>query len=319
MKDMRQQLARHPVRVVTQRTGLSADVLRAWEKRYGVVAPDRSGGGQRLYSDEDVERLSLLRRATAAGRNISQIAGLAIEELEALVQEDQAQQVQTGATPASRGVEAGHFLEASLQAIKRLDAVELESLLRRAAMQLSGAMVIDEVIVPLLRELGESWHRGESTPAHEHMGTAAIRRVLGWISGSAIVSTQAPTVVVATPTNQRHELGAKIVATTASTEGWRVVYLGSDLPADAIVAAAIQTGATVVALSMLFPVDDPGLVREVTRIRQLLPQQIPLLAGGPAATTHEADFSHHGIRVIADLPHLRVLLRSMNPSQPARR
>ena len=319
MKDMRHQLARHPVRVVTQRTGLSADVLRAWEKRYGVVAPDRSSGGQRLYSDEDVERLSLLRRATAAGRNISQIATLAIEELEDLVQEDQSQQVQTGATLTSRGAEAEHYLEASLQAIKRFDAVELESLLRRAAMQLSGAMVIDEVIVPLLRELGESWHRGEITPAHEHMGTAAIRRVLAWISGSAIVSAQAPTVVVATPTNQRHELGAKIVATTASTEGWRVVYLGSDLPADAIAAAAIQTGATVVALSMIFPVDDPGLVGEVSRIRQLLPQQIPLLVGGPAATTHEGDFSHHGIRVIADLPHLRVLLRSLNPSQPARR
>jgi hypothetical protein len=60
-------------------------------------------------------------------------------------------------------------------------------------------------------------------------------------------------------------------------------------------------------------------VRDVARIRQLLPQQIPLLAGGPAATTHEADLFHHGIRVVADLPHLRVLLRSLNPSQPAMR
>ena len=65
---------RHPMRVVTRRTGLSADLLRAWERRHEVVKPSRSMGGRRLYSDDDIERLRLLYRATLAGRSIGQVA-----------------------------------------------------------------------------------------------------------------------------------------------------------------------------------------------------------------------------------------------------
>ncbi|MEJ7810707.1 MAG: MerR family transcriptional regulator, partial [Gemmatimonadaceae bacterium] len=81
---------RHPIGVVAERTGLSPDVLRVWERRYGVVRPVRASGGQRLYSTADVERLRLLHRATEAGRNISQLARLSIGELGQLVQEDDA-------------------------------------------------------------------------------------------------------------------------------------------------------------------------------------------------------------------------------------
>ena len=304
------------MRVVIQRTGLSADVLRAWEKRYGVVAPERSEGGQRLYSDEDVERLALLHRATAAGRNIGQISRLGLPELEALILEDESVRAAQAARPERRASQAQFFFDAAFAAIKRLDAVELDSLLRRAAMQLSAAVVVDEVIVPLLREVGESWHRGEISPAHEHMGTAAIRRVLAWMSGSAIVSSAAPTVLVATPANQRHELGAKIVATTATTEGWRVVFLGADLPAEAIANAAIQARAAVVALSMIFPVDDPGILDEMRRLRSLLPPQVLVVAGGPAAEAHATALVSDGVRVVEDLEQLRILLRSLHPAPP---
>src|SRR4051812_28560881 len=81
---------RHPIAVVAQRTGLSQDVLRVWERRYGAVTPSRSPNGLRLYSDTDIERLLLLRSATRAGRSIGQIASLPMGELEALVTEDEA-------------------------------------------------------------------------------------------------------------------------------------------------------------------------------------------------------------------------------------
>jgi methylmalonyl-CoA mutase cobalamin-binding domain/chain len=307
---------RHPMRLVIQRTGLSADVLRAWEKRYGVVAPQRSEGGQRLYSDQDVERLTLLHRATAAGRNIGQISELSIPELEALILEDESQRAARITRPERHVSQARYFFDAAFAAIKRLDALELDALLRRAAMQLSAATVVDEVITPLLREVGESWHRGEISPAHEHMGTAAIRRALAWMSGSAIVPSAAPTVLVATPANQRHELGAKIVATTAATEGWRVVFLGADLPADAIANAAIQSQASLVALSMIFPLDDPELAPEVLRLRSQLPPRVLIVAGGPAAEANAAALKVDGVRVIEDLEQLRILLRSLHPAPP---
>ncbi|MEQ9569536.1 MAG: MerR family transcriptional regulator, partial [Longimicrobiales bacterium] len=80
--------ARHPIRVVASRTGLTPTLLRAWERRYGVVEPGRSDGGQRLYSDDDIERLVLLKRATDAGRAIRLVADLTVDELRDLVQED---------------------------------------------------------------------------------------------------------------------------------------------------------------------------------------------------------------------------------------
>jgi DNA-binding transcriptional MerR regulator/methylmalonyl-CoA mutase cobalamin-binding subunit len=301
------------MRLVIQRTGLSADVLRAWERRYGVVAPDRSEGGQRLYSDEDVERLTLLRRATSSGRNISQISGLSLDALEALVTEDETLRASQQETPEGRRQAANPFHEAANRAVERLDVGELEALLRRAAMQLGSAIAVDEVITPVLHDIGERWHRGELTPAHEHMATTAIRRVLAWMGSSALVPHYAPMVVVATPANQRHELGAKIVSTTAATEGWRVLFLGADLPAEAIAGAASQAGASVVALSMIFPHHDPGLVTEAARLRQLLPPHVQLVVGGPAAVANEAALVASGARVIHSLPELRVLLRSLNP------
>jgi DNA-binding transcriptional MerR regulator/methylmalonyl-CoA mutase cobalamin-binding subunit len=312
--DSPSQTPRHPMRVVIQRTGLSADVLRAWERRYGVVAPDRSGGGQRLYSDDDVERLTLLRRATASGRNISQISGLALPDLEALVTEDESLRAARQETPEGRRQAANPFHEAANRAVERLDVGELEALLRRAAMQLGSAIAIDEVVVPVLRDIGERWHAGDLSPAHEHMATTAIRRVLAWMGSSALVPHYAPMAVVATPANQRHELGAKIVSTTAATEGWRVLFLGADLPADAIAAAAIQAGASVVALSMIFPERDPGMVAEVVRLRQLLPPHIQVVAGGPAAVANEAALVEGGARIMHSLAELRVQLRSLNPT-----
>src|SRR5687768_12427129 len=81
---------RHPIGVVADRTGLSPDVLRVWERRYGVVEPQRSAGGQRLYSDADVERLVLLHRATRGGHGISHVASLSRAKLEDLVGEIEA-------------------------------------------------------------------------------------------------------------------------------------------------------------------------------------------------------------------------------------
>ncbi len=299
------------MRVVTRRTGLTADVLRAWEKRYGAVEPERSPGGQRLYSDDDIERLTLLRRATDQGRNISQVVRLDREELVALVAEDESAQVAADAPAASD--EAARYLESGMAAVRGLDAGGLESLLRRAALDLGAPAAVDTVLTPLLREFGDAWHEGRLTPAHEHLGSAVIARVLAWMESAADVSRRAPAVVVATVAGQHHELGARLVAVTAVGEGWRVLFLGSDLPADAIAAAARQADARAVALSLIYPVDDRVLVQEVGRLRALLPSDVLLIAGGPGAERHAPELARAGVQILPDLPHLRVLLRSLHP------
>jgi DNA-binding transcriptional MerR regulator/methylmalonyl-CoA mutase cobalamin-binding subunit len=298
------------VRAVIARTGLSADVLRAWERRYGAVRPRRSPGGQRLYTEEDVARLALLRRATAAGQSISEIARLDLPALEALVE---------GGARARGGSDddaADEVAAAAISATERLDAAALEGTLRRAALGLGGTALVDHVLSRFLRRVGDRWHGGTLSPAHEHLASAAVRRVLAWVADSYAVGARAPRLVVATPAGELHELGAMLAAAAAAEEGWRVVYLGASLPAPHIAGAAEQSGARAVALSAVHDADDalPGELREAAR---LLPRGVPLLAGGAAAARHAESLRDSGVRVLADIPALRRALRALRASASA--
>ena len=167
---------RHPMRVVTRRTGLSADLLRAWERRYEVVKPSRSEGGRRLYSDADIARLRLLYRATLAGRSIGQVAELSMEALTALVRHDA--EADAEAELASQGAQrselmtsppAAGYLADCIRSVERLDAPGLDVTLRRAAVALPASVRLDAVVVPLLERLGTRWREGTLRPVHGHL------------------------------------------------------------------------------------------------------------------------------------------------------
>jgi DNA-binding transcriptional MerR regulator len=160
---------RHPIRVVAKRTGLSPAVLRAWEKRYSVVDPFRTDGGQRLYSDSDVLRLSLLHRVVEEGRSISQVAPLSTAELKGLVKEDEAERGGFGGPEPLEGPSAGLVLERAQRAVDRMVPGELEKILTRVAMAFPVPVVIDEIVVPLINQIGTSWSAGRLSPAHEHL------------------------------------------------------------------------------------------------------------------------------------------------------
>src|SRR5207244_2166406 len=172
---------RHPMRVVTRRTGLSADLLRAWERRYQLVTPSRSEGGHRLYSDADIEHLRLLYRATLAGRTIGQVAELPRDALVALVRQDAA--ADAAAERASGAPEraaphtppsAADYLGDCLRTVERLDATALEATLRRAAVALPAAAFLDTLVVPLLERVGTGWREGTLRPVHGHLASAVL-------------------------------------------------------------------------------------------------------------------------------------------------
>lgn len=303
---------RHPIQVVARRTGLTPDVLRAWENRYGVVAPGRSPGRRRLYSDEDVERLRLLRRATRSGRRIGQVAALSDDELAALVREDEREEAEVEKLePAGAAGPAEVFLRSGLAAVERLDARELEGVLTRALVRLGAPVVIEEVAAPLLRRLGEAWRAGELTPAHEHLASVVVRRVIGNLIEAVEPVGAGPNLVVATPTGQIHELGALFAAATAATEGWRITYLGADLPADDIATAARETGAEAVALSLVHPGADDELVEELKELRLALPPAVPVLVGGAVSASYEDVLREIEAIQLADLPALRSVLAEL--------
>lgn len=297
---------KHPMRVVIRRTGLSADVLRAWEKRYAAVVPARTAGGQRLYSDLDLERLALLQRVTEGGRAISQVARLSADELRSLLVEDT-----TGAAEdaGTLGGDARPPLGRLLAATEQLDGHELERLLRQAVLRLGTATTIEELLVPFAREIGARWHRNEMSPAHEHLASAVMERVLHWALEAPRPAAGAPRIVVATTQGERHELGLLMVAAVASGEDWRVIYLGSDLPTQTIIEATRQAQAQVLAISLVAATNGPTLAA-LRSIREALGPDVALVVGGKGAEALQAKLAGAGIRVLPDLAQLRAFLRT---------
>lgn len=298
----------HPMRVVSQRTGLTPDLLRAWEKRYRAVTPVRSPGGQRHYTDADVERLQLLVRATRNGRQISTVAGQSNEDLQRIIEADE-RAAALDRAPSGDGPASEIFLSTALMAVERFDAYTLEQTLRTAALRLPSDDVLDQVIGPLLFTIGSLWHQGQLKPANEHLATTTIRRVLTWMSEVSAPQSGAPVVLVGTPANQVHELGAMLAATSASGNGWRVVYLGPNLPAEELARAARHVKAEAVALSIVFPTDDPAIADELRRLRGALGPHVGIVVGGSGASSYDAVLREIGAETLTTLTALRGWLR----------
>ncbi|MDQ3208952.1 MAG: cobalamin B12-binding domain-containing protein [Gemmatimonadota bacterium] len=312
---------RFPVRLVALRTGLTAHVLRAWERRYGVVTPTRSEGGQRLYSHLDIERLRRLRRLTDRGHAIGRIASLTLAALTQLDEESTEEQVKAG-TPA--GSETGpnpaeqvraetirEFTLAALRATRRLDSTDLQATLERAAVTLGVPDFLEGVVATALEGIGHGWVEKSVTVAQEHMATTVFRRTLGWLLRVYEVSGPAPRVVVATPPGQVHELGALMVAVSAAAEGWAVTYLGPDLPVADLLSAARQTEARAVAISVVYLSDDRDFLAALRETRAGLPERVPLLVGGAAAPELRLEAENAGAVVIDSLADLRALLQRL--------
>lgn len=189
-----------------------------------------------------------------------------------------------------------------------MDPARLEAVLRRAVVALSAAEFVDGVAAPLLAEVGEGWKAGRIGVAHEHAASSVLRRVLGLMGEAADVPGGAPGIVVATPAGQAHEFGALLAATTAAAEGWRVTYLGADLPAEEIAAAARHRGARTVALSLVYPGDDPRLADELRRLRAALPPGVEVVVGGSAAERQRGVLEEIGAAWVPRLADFRALL-----------
>jgi DNA-binding transcriptional MerR regulator/methylmalonyl-CoA mutase cobalamin-binding subunit len=310
----------HPIQVVTRRTGLSADLVRVWEKRYGAVAPARTPTARRLYSDDDIERLRLLAEATLTGRTIGQVATLSTEALTALVRDARgpttpavharADEPPADASPAP--VRADDHLHACVHAVERFDGVDLDLLLRRATVALSAEAFLDAVALPLATGVAERVRDGTLRSAHRHLALAVLRRVLAHVTAAATAPNAASSLVVATPSGQPQELPALVAAAAAAAEGWRVVYLGPEVPAEDLADAAAHAGAAAVVLSLGGAPGDRATPHELRRLRDALPSGVVILVDGAATDRHRAVLGEIGASAIADLRALRAQLRRLH-------
>ena len=254
-------------------TGLSVDTLRAWERRYEAVVPGRGDRGRR-YSEHEVARLRRLAELVAQGHPISTIAKLQDAELVRLLDNAHALAARTPQTLAVAN------LEPLGSALSRYDLDTIESILNRHAAILPPRELVFSVVLPLLRDLGDRWERQALRPGQEHLVSAIVRSVLGGLLRTIASPGATPTIVFATPTGERHELGLLCAAVLAASARFGVLYLGADLPADDIVHAATTTGAPIVMVSLTTP---GAAARSEVKGLARLPAGLELWVGGPEA------------------------------------
>jgi len=263
----------YPMRVVSRLTGLSADTIRVWERRYGAVAPDRTDGNKRRYSGAHVRRLVLLRRATELGHSIGQVVELSDQELRRLIGEsspDIGSQVSLYAA----------IVEDYLKAIFEYDVRRAESILTRTAAILPPMTLTLEVIVPLMRRVGEAWNANQLRIAHEHIISGQLRSLLGTLMRHEQPASGSPRIIVATPPRHLHEFGAIIGAFMAAGRGFEPIYLGTHMPLEEIAEAAEQSGASLVLLSVARDCE-PGEAHELVAGISSLAKQHEVWLGIP--------------------------------------
>ena len=205
---------------LSRRSGVSPELLRAWERRYGLLRPTRSPGGLRLYSGDDLDRVREMQRHLTGGLAAAEAAALTARSAEA--------------EPARLPTATRDELAAALDVF---DEPRAQSALDRLLAEATVESVLTDVILPYLEELGERWERGEASVAHEHFSTSVLRgRLLGLARGWG--RGLGPVALLACLPGERHELGLMAFGLALRSHGWRIAFIGSDTPFDTIDEAA---------------------------------------------------------------------------------
>jgi DNA-binding transcriptional MerR regulator len=255
-----------PLRIgeFSRRVGVSPELLRAWERRYGLLRPHRSPGGFRLYGADDVARVARMQRELGEGRSAAQAA----------------QAAQAALVPERFG--SALLEEATtrlLAAIRAYDERGANEVVDQSLDAFGFPSVLQSVLFPTLREVGARWQRHELTVAHEHFASNVIRaRLLGLARLWGVAS--GPSVLLACAAHELHDIPLLALGLALRSYGWRIVFLGADTPGATVIEAA---GAMRPALAVISSFDPDRLAEQTTVLRRL-GRGTPLALAGPGAT-----------------------------------
>lgn len=279
---------------VAKATGIPANTLRTWERRYGFPVPRRTDSGHRMFGPEVVPRLRLISRALDEGHRPAQIVGLPMDQLRQLVDP----------VPLVAIKEQGSSVAPWLDAARRLDGPALDAALAHECARTGLEEFLVVRAAELIKAVGDAWAAGELEVFQEHWVSERLRDFLAsqWRPLSQL--SRGPTVVCAAPEGERHVMGLHLVAGVAALAGMRVVFLGPDTPIPEMLSCVRLTGAPVLAVSLSsqYPTDQGEVV--VAALARALPEPVRLLVGGAGAPDDIPD-----AHVVRDLAVLSQWLR----------
>jgi MerR family transcriptional regulator, light-induced transcriptional regulator len=264
------------IRVVVNRTGIPADTLRIWERRYGFPKPERRPGGSRVYSDEDILRLLLVNRALAEGYRPGEVVPLSRAELERMV--GTAEPIITSAAAA-----APVSVEAIADALASDDVERVRALLRTAAVTLGPKAFVTEIAHPFAVRVGDLWAEGAIDVRHEHLASEYLTTQLRLLLGAQEDGVRRPVVVLATLPGEPHALGLEMVAVYLAASLAAPRLLGADTPPAEIAAAAEAMSADAVGLSISLAADPRRAQADARTVARLLRPGTELWLGGAGA------------------------------------
>jgi DNA-binding transcriptional MerR regulator len=243
---------------LARRTSLSPEVLRAWERRYGLLRPSRSAGGYRLYSEDDAERVLRMQELISSGIAAAEAARLALDD---------------APRPS-----AGDVVSELRAALDRFDDAGANRAFDGLLARLSIEAVLADAVLPLLRELGERWERGEASVAQEHFASQLLRgRLLGlargWDRGLG------PRAVLASAPGEQHDLPLIVFGLALRGHGWRITFLGADTPVETIA----KTAAALAPVAVVVSATQAGML-EAAADELAAARGLPLWVGGAGVT-----------------------------------
>jgi DNA-binding transcriptional MerR regulator/methylmalonyl-CoA mutase cobalamin-binding subunit len=262
------------IAAVERDTGLSKDVLRIWERRYGFPVPDRDANGERVYPSDQVERLRLIKRLMDLGHRPGKLIAMPADNLPSLA----SRRPTLPARAANENVD--EELDALLSLIKAHDAGGYQQAMHQRLARQGLQGFVQDTVAPLTRRVGEAWEDGNFEVFEEHLFTELTKRMLRQVIAGLPVSAGGPRILLTSVPDEPHVLGLLMVEALLTLEGAVCIPLGTQMPLLEIARAAEAHRADVVALSFsgAFPYRQiPGLLGQ---LRQVLPDQIGLWAGG---------------------------------------
>lgn len=273
---------------MSRRSGVSEHLLRAWESRYGLLFPDRTAGGFRLYSDADERRVRRMKAHLGEGMSAAQAARRALDD------EPPIPPASAGDLPGSSV--AADQLRASLRrALDTFDEPGAQAVIDRLLADFSVPAALRDVVLPYLAELGERWARGEVSVGQEHFASYVVRGRLaglsrGWGAG------RGPLAVLACPPGELHDLALLCFGVVLHASGWRVSYLGAATPLDHLARTVDEVRPDLVVLATTVT----GTLEPLRAELAALARRTPLAIAGAGATPELADAV--GARLLADDP-----------------
>jgi MerR family transcriptional regulator, light-induced transcriptional regulator len=295
---------------VAKIAGLSTDVIRVWERRYGLFNPERSRNRYRMYTDEDVTLLKYLRAEMAKGHSIGELAALGREAL--LQQLRQAPAARSSQEPFTR------LLADLIAALDPLDRSRFERQLNGAVAVIPFEEALHRILLPLQERVGELWHAGRVSVAVEHYVTKVVQQKLFSVMNILSGSEEGPEVVIACPSGEFHEIGAQAAAYLCAARRCRVYYLGPDVPVKALSAfcSHVHPELIVLAMTALQPgAETSTLVHELsTEVGRLA----PIAVGGSATQSLAPLLREANIEILDNLFDLERRVAQLFPP-PARR